>query len=78
MSDGELHVLYEHQDPPEGDGRGVDGSFTLSYDISNYTDGGEVQVSSRVSGCVCQVESERLVALIIIVILYKGGGAKFM
>ncbi|XP_050713759.1 inter-alpha-trypsin inhibitor heavy chain H3-like [Eriocheir sinensis] len=43
VSDGELHVLYEHQDPPGGDGRGVDGSFTLSYDITNHTDGGEVQ-----------------------------------
>lgn len=43
VSDGELHLRYQHVDPPLGEGRGVDGQFVLTYDITNHTDGGEVQ-----------------------------------
>ena len=45
MSDGELHLFYQHVDPPVGEAVGVDGSFTLTYDITSHPDGGEVQVS---------------------------------
>ncbi|KAG0718804.1 Inter-alpha-trypsin inhibitor heavy chain H3 [Chionoecetes opilio] len=43
VSDGELHMLYKHVDPPLGERLGVDGTFRLSYTITNHTDGGEVQ-----------------------------------
>lgn len=43
MSLGELYLHYHHDDPHDGTGRGVQGVFTVSYDITHYPDGGEVQ-----------------------------------
>ncbi|XP_045123808.1 inter-alpha-trypsin inhibitor heavy chain H1-like [Portunus trituberculatus] len=43
VSDGELQLYYRHVDPPVSEGRGVDGTFALTYDITSHTDGGEVQ-----------------------------------
>lgn len=43
VSDGELKLYYQHVDPPVGEAGGVDGTFTLTYDITSHTDGGEVQ-----------------------------------
>ncbi|XP_069185566.1 inter-alpha-trypsin inhibitor heavy chain H3 isoform X2 [Procambarus clarkii] len=40
---GELHLHYSHEDPEGGSGRGVDGTFTVAYDVTHHSDGGEVQ-----------------------------------
>ena len=45
MSDGELQLYYRHVDPPVAEGGGVDGTFSITYEITSHTDGGEVQVS---------------------------------
>lgn len=43
LNEGEIKVNYKHLDPPNGLGKGVDGTFTIAYNLRNHVDGGQIQ-----------------------------------